>query len=175
MDEDGNLREDVADKQSAERAVEEIQLHYNSFVNKNPLLKELSQKGKDIPSERLVCIFPAISESDDDFVILGGEENVDHIITDPMNNDSNSAYNTHQMELNETITDDKDNFYKVEEDIGVQVEISVDGNIIDISAFHSSNSVSPENDTIADTIQNYQAPMYRCTGVGQLSPSEKDN
>ena len=36
VDEDGNLREDVADKQSTERAVEEIQFRYNSFVTQIP-------------------------------------------------------------------------------------------------------------------------------------------
>ena len=128
--EDGNLREDVTDKQSAEIAVEEIQLRYNSFVNTNPLLRELSQRGKDNPPGSQVCISPVNAQSSDDFLIEGEEENTDSIITDTIAVVNVTAYNTNQMELNESIANDKDNYNNSNEHIAAHEEESVDERII---------------------------------------------
>ena len=147
VDEDGNFREDVADKQSAEIAVEEIQLRYNSFVNKNPLLRELLQKGKDNPSGSQVCISPVQAQSDGDFVAFGGKENTDASIT---------AYNTNQTELSESIGNDKDKYNNIGRDIAAHKEEYVnERTIIGISTIISNVPVSPKNDTITNKITNY--------------------
>ena len=156
VDEDGNLREDVADKQSAERAVEEIQLCYNSFVNTNPILRELSQRGKDNPPGSQVCISPVKSQSGDDFVIVDGEENTDSIITDTITIDNITAYNTHQTELNEPIANDKDKYNNIGEDIDAQEDESVkERNSFGNSTISSSAPVSTKNGTITNKLTNY--------------------
>ena len=155
VDEDGNLREDVTDKQSTERAVEEIQLRYNSFVNKNPILRELSQKDKENPPGSQVCISPVKEQSGDDIVIVGGEEITDSIITDKITIDNITAYTTNQMELNEPIATEKDK-YNICEDIVAHEEKSVDERtIIGITTIGSSVPVSPKNDTITNKIRKY--------------------
>ena len=205
VDEDGNLRGDVADKQSIELAVEEIQLRYNSFVNTNPLLRELSQRGIDKPPVSQVCISPVKSQSGGDFVIVGGKEITDSIITDKITVDNIPTYSTNQTELNEPIANDKDKYNNSDEHIAAHEEESVDERIIiGIPVICSSVPVSPMNGTIenyifntnqsklntliADSAGNYknndqsipdedQAPMDRRIIVDSSQPfsSENDN
>ena len=162
VDEDGHLREDVTDKQSTERAVEEIQLRYNSFVNANPLLRELSQRGIDNPPVSQVCITPVKSQIGDDFVIVGGKEITDSIITDKITIDNITAYSINQMELNEPIANDKEK-YNSDEDITAHEEESVHERvIIGVPEIGSSVGlpVSPMNGTITDKITNYYGENY---------------
>ena len=156
VDEDLNLREDVSDNQSIEHTFEEIQFRYNSLVNNNYLLVELPQKGKDLPPERQVCISPAKSQHDCDFVIFRGKDNTDSIIFDTIRTEASTVVDTNQTGVNESVSYGKGNYNNIiGEDTGVYEDQYVDRHIIiGISVIASSETGSPENDIIADATTN---------------------